>query len=43
MDDTKNLNLIGINSNPIISVNELDGAFKHTIDKIFPTNTKNEN
>lgn len=43
MDDTKSLNLIGINSNPIITANELEGAFKHTIDKIFPINIKNEN
>lgn len=43
MDDTKKLNLIGINANPNISYSEFEGAFKHTIDKIFPTNIKNEN
>ncbi|CAK61472.1 unnamed protein product (macronuclear) [Paramecium tetraurelia] len=38
LDDTKKIHLIGINANPIYTYAELDGAFKLTLDKIFPIN-----
>ncbi|CAK80057.1 unnamed protein product (macronuclear) [Paramecium tetraurelia] len=42
LDDTKKIHLIGINANPIHTFAELDGAFKLTIDKIFPINNKSD-
>ncbi|CAD8073146.1 unnamed protein product [Paramecium sonneborni] len=42
IDENKKINLIGINAHPIYSVTELDGAFRLTLDKIFPINNKTE-
>ncbi|CAD8133480.1 unnamed protein product [Paramecium pentaurelia] len=42
LDETKKIHLIGINANPIYTFVELDGAFKLTIDKIFPINNKSD-
>jgi hypothetical protein len=43
IDETKKLFLIGIKANPTnLTVAELDGAFKLSLDKVFPTASKND-
>ena len=43
IDDSKKLFLIGIKANPSnLTVAELDGAFKLSLDKVFPTTFKND-